>query len=96
LSCQTYRVGTLDRIEQAIREKLISVDTARNLMDAWDKLNGLRLEAQSRHFQATGKASAYLDPKDLSPLERKHLKTTFSIISEVQDVAQQRFLRGYS
>jgi CBS domain-containing protein len=96
LSCQTYRAGTLDRIEQAIREKLISVDTARNLMDAWDKLNGLRLEAQSRHFQATGKASAYLDPKDLSPLERKHLKTTFSIISEVQDVAQQRFLRGYS
>ncbi|MEP7731391.1 DUF294 nucleotidyltransferase-like domain-containing protein [Marinomonas primoryensis] len=96
LSCQMYRVGTLDRIEQAIREKLISVDTARNLMDAWDKLNGLRLEAQSRHFQATGKASAYLDPKDLSPLERKHLKTTFSIISEVQDVAQQRFLRGYS
>lgn len=96
LSCQTYRDGTLDRIEQAIREKRISVDTARNLMDAWDKLNGLRLEAQSRHFQATGKASAYLDPKDLSPLERKHLKTTFSIISEVQDVAQQRFLRGYS
>ncbi|MDE8601567.1 DUF294 nucleotidyltransferase-like domain-containing protein [Marinomonas sp. RSW2] len=96
LSCQTYRVGTLDRIEQAIREKLISVDTARNLMDAWDKLNGLRLEAQRGHFQATGKASAYLDPKDLSPLERKHLKTTFSIISDVQDVAQQRFLRGYS
>ena len=96
LSCQTYRVATLDRIEQAIREKLISVDTARNLIDAWDKLNGLRLEAQSRHWQATGKASAYLDPKDLSPLERKHLKTTFSIISDVQDVAQQRFLRGYS
>lgn len=96
LSCQTYRVGTLDRIEQSVREKLMSVDTARNLMDAWDKLNGLRLEAQSRHWQATGKASAYLDPKDLSPLERKHLKTTFSIISDVQDVAQQRFLRGYS
>ncbi|MGB0782487.1 MAG: DUF294 nucleotidyltransferase-like domain-containing protein [Marinomonas sp.] len=96
LSCKTYRAGTLDRIEQAIREKLISVDTARNLIDAWDKLNGLRLEAQSRHWQATGKASAYLDPKDLSPLERKHLKTTFGIISDVQDVAQQRFLRGYS
>ncbi|NLQ17469.1 CBS domain-containing protein [Marinomonas sp. M1K-6] len=96
LSCQTYRVATLDRIEQAIREKLISVDTARNLIDAWDKLNGLRLEAQRRHWQATGKASAYLDPKDLSSLERKHLKTTFSIISDVQDVAQQRFLRGYS
>ncbi|NLU96781.1 hypothetical protein B6N13_01530 [Marinomonas sp. UCMA 3892] len=96
LSCKTYRAGTLDRLEQAIREKLISVDTARNLMDAWDKLNGLRLEAQGRHWQAAGKASAYLDPKDLSSLERKHLKMTFSIISDVQDVAQQRFLRGYS
>lgn len=96
LSCQTYRVATLDRIEQAIREKLISTDTARNLIDAWDKLNGLRLEVQSQHWQSTGKASAYLDPKNLSSLERKHLKTTFSIISDVQDVAQQRFLRGYS
>ena len=96
LSCETYRVGTLERIEQAIREKLISVDTARNLMDAWDQLNELRLETQSAHWQSTGKASAYLDPKSLSSLERKHLKTTFSIISDVQDVAQQRFLRGYS
>ncbi|WOD09308.1 hypothetical protein [Marinomonas sp. GJ51-6] len=32
----------------------------------------------------------------MSSLERKHLKTTFGIISDVQDVAQQRFLRGYS
>jgi CBS domain-containing protein len=96
LSCRTYRVATLDRIEQAIREKLISVDTARNLMDAWDQLNELRLETQRAHWQATGKASAYLDPESLSPLERKHLKTTFGIISDVQDVAQQRFLRGYS
>ncbi|MEO9275109.1 DUF294 nucleotidyltransferase-like domain-containing protein [Marinomonas sp. 5E14-1] len=96
LSCRTYRVATLDRIEQAIREKLISVDTARNLMDAWDQLNELRLETQRAHWQSTGKASAYLDPESLSSLERKHLKTTFGIISDVQDVAQQRFLRGYS
>lgn len=96
LSCKVYRESTLERIEQAIREQLISVDTARNLMDAWDHLNGLRLEAQSRHWQVSGTASAYLDPKKLSPLERKHLKTTFSIISDVQDIAQQRFLRGYS
>ncbi|MBJ7537881.1 DUF294 nucleotidyltransferase-like domain-containing protein [Marinomonas transparens] len=96
LSCGTYRVGTLERLEQAIREKLMSVDTGRNLMDAWDELNALRLAAQRQHWQATGKASAYLDPKDLSSLERKHLKTTFSIISDAQDVAQQRFLKGYS
>ena len=96
LSCRIYRVGTLERIEQAIREKLMSVDTGRNLMDAWTELSALRLAAQRRHWQATGKASGYLDPKDLSPLERKHLKTTFSIISDVQGVAQQRFLQGYS
>ncbi len=96
LSCRTYRVGTLERIEQAIREKRMSVDTAGNLMDAWEQLNELRLETQSVSWQTSGKASAYLDPTRLSPLERKHLKTTFSIISEVQDVAQQRFLRGYS
>ncbi|MBR7887722.1 CBS domain-containing protein [Marinomonas sp. A79] len=96
LSCRTYRTGTLNRLEQAAREKHLSSDTARNLIDAWDQLNELRLAAQSRHWQSTGKASAYLDPKTLSPLERKHLKTTFGIISDAQDVAQQHFLRGYS
>lgn len=96
LSCRTYRTGTLNRLEQATREKHISSDTAHNLMDAWNQLNELRLTAQSRHWQNTGKASAYLDPKALSPLERKHLKTTFGIINDAQDVAQQHFLRGYS
>ncbi|REG82632.1 DUF294 nucleotidyltransferase-like domain-containing protein [Marinomonas pollencensis] len=96
VACQTYRVGTIPRLEQAIREKLISEDIARNLIDAWDELNGLRLEAQRRHWQAAGKASAYLDPSTLSPLERKHLKATFATIKEAQEIVLQRFARGYA
>ena len=96
LACRTYRVGTIKRLEQAIREKLISEDIAHNLMDAWDELNGLRLDAQRRHWQATGKASAYLDPSVLSPLERKHLKTTFATIKDAQEIVLQRFARGYA
>ncbi|MCB5161103.1 DUF294 nucleotidyltransferase-like domain-containing protein [Marinomonas algarum] len=96
LSCQHYQVGTLARLEQAVREKHLSEDIARNLMDAWSALNSLRFDAQSRCWQAKGEASAYLDPSSLSPLERKHLKVTFSMIREAQEVAQQHFLRGYS
>lgn len=96
LACQTYRVSTLDRIEQAVREKLMSSDTARNLIDAWDELSALRLDAQRRNWQQSGKPSAYLDPSELSALERKHLKATFAIISEAQDIALQRFARGYA
>jgi CBS domain-containing protein len=96
LACKRYKVSTKARLEQAAREKLLSSDVARNLMEAWDELNGLRLEAQRRHFQAHGEASAYVDPSELSPLERKHLKATFAIISEGQSAAQQRFARGYA
>lgn len=96
LACRTYRVGTIERLEQAIREKLITPDTARNLIDAWDELNGLRLDAQRRHWQSSGKASAYLDPSVLSPLERKHLKATFATIKDAQEIVLQRFARGYA
>ncbi|MGR0279333.1 DUF294 nucleotidyltransferase-like domain-containing protein [Marinomonas dokdonensis] len=96
LSCATYRTSTLERIAQAMREKHLSQEVARSLMDAWNELNHLRLDAQRRSWQESGSASGYLDPKALSSLERKHLKTTFSIISDAQEVAQQHFLRGYS
>lgn len=96
LACDRYRVGTIERLEQAIYEKRISSDTARNLMDAWHELNALRLEAQRRHWQSSGKASAYLDPSLLSPLERTHLKATFAIIKDAQEVALQHFAGGYA
>ncbi len=96
LGCKRYRVGTKDRLEQAAREKLIGLDIARNLMDAWEELNELRLQAQRKHWQSSGEPSAYLDPSELSSLERKHLKQTFAMISEAQSAALQRFARGYA
>ncbi|SBS35702.1 Hypoxic response protein 1 [Marinomonas aquimarina] len=96
LGCKRYHVGTKERLEQAAREKLMGLDVARNLMDAWDELNELRLQAQRQHWQNTGEPSAYLDPSELSSLERKHLKSTFAIIADGQTAALQRYARGYA
>lgn len=96
LGCKRYHVATKDRLEQAAREKLMGLDIARNLMDAWDELNELRLQAQRQHWQNTGQPSAYLDPSELSSLERKHLKSTFAIIADGQAAALQRYARGYA
>ena len=96
LGCQRYRISTKERLEQAAREKLMGLDIARNLMDAWDELNELRLQAQRQHWQNSGEPSAYLDPSELSSLERKHLKSTFAIIADGQSAALQRFARGYA
>lgn len=96
LGCKRYYVSTKERLEQAAREKLMGADIARNLMDAWDELNELRLQAQRQHWQNTGTPSAYLDPSELSSLERKHLKSTFAIIADGQSAALQRFARGYA
>ncbi|CUB06346.1 DUF294 nucleotidyltransferase-like domain-containing protein [Marinomonas fungiae] len=96
LGCKRYHVGTKERLEQAAREKLMGLDIARNLMDAWDELNELRLQAQRQHWQNTGEPSAYLDPSELSSLERKHLKSTFAIIADGQTAALQRYARGYA
>lgn len=96
LGCKRYQLSTKDRLEQAAREKLMGLDIARNLMDAWDELNELRLQAQRQHWQNTGEPSAYLDPSELSSLERKHLKSTFAIIADGQAAALQRYARGYA
>ncbi|RDL43313.1 hypothetical protein DN730_15165 [Marinomonas piezotolerans] len=96
LGCRHYKVSTKERLEQAAREKLIGLDVARNLMEAWDELNELRLQAQRKHWQKTGEPSAYLDPSELSSLERKHLKQTFAMIADGQAAALQRFSGGYA
>ena len=96
LGCQHYCVATKDRLEQAAREGLMGNDLARNLMDAWDELNELRLQAQRQHWQQNHPPSGYLDPSALSSLERKHLKATFAIIADGQAAALQRYARGYA
>lgn len=91
-----YQNNTLQRLQCIGDEGLLGPDYVRNLQDAWEYLSELRLYVQQASWQKHGRASAYLDPSSLSPLERKHLKSTFKIILEVQDFAQHTFAKGFS
>ena len=93
-SCNTYQPTTLGRLQYIAEQGLLGHDYVNNLKDAWLYLSSLRYETQQRHWQIKGKASAFLDPSILSPLQRQHLKLTFKSIAQVQGVTHNKYAQG--
>jgi len=84
-------VNTLERLREAAKAKLISEEMAENLEDALTLIAGLRVRHQSSQIAAGEKADNFLDPDDLSGLERSHLKQAFQVIKMQQDIMIKRF-----
>ena len=81
-------VNTLERLRQASGTKSLSKESAANLIDALEFLAALRFEHQARQLQSGIAADNYLSPKELSSLEREHLKDAFKVIKELQNSRQ--------
>jgi len=63
----------------------LSKPAAANLIDAIELLGMLRLEHQARQLELDQKPDNYLAPKEISRLEREHLKDAFKVIKTMQD-----------
>jgi len=91
LSGGITEVNTLERLREAAKAKLISEEMAENLEDALTLIAGLRVRHQSAQIAAGEKADNFLNPDDLSGLERSHLKQAFQVIKMQQDIMIKRF-----
>ena len=49
------------------------------------------MEHQAKRLQANEKPDNYLAPKNISKLEREHLKDTFKVIKTLQDSRQATY-----
>ncbi|MEE2730569.1 MAG: putative nucleotidyltransferase substrate binding domain-containing protein [Pseudomonadota bacterium] len=87
-------VNTRERIQQLKQNKVFTIADGRNLLDAYDTIQQLRVENQSRQIAAGHPASNYLNPKDLPELERKHLKDAFTIVHDSQEALRNRYRQG--
>ena len=94
LAAGDIATSTISRLQNLSDKKLMSQENIHNLQDAWMFLSELRLQTQHANWEKQGKISAYLDPTQLSQLERRHLKATFKAIASAQEMARMRFSNG--
>ncbi len=84
-------VNTIERIQQAAGTAAITKSSAENLIDAYEFLGILRVKHQAKKLMQGLEADNYLSPKELSKLEREHLKDAFKVIKTLQDSRQANF-----
>ena len=84
-------VNTIERIRQAAGTRAISTSSAENLIDAYQFLGILRVKHQANKLMKGLDPDNYLSPKELSKLEREHLKDAFKVIKTLQDSRQASF-----
>jgi len=84
-------VNTIERIKQAAGTAAITKSSAENLIDAYEFLGILRVKHQAKKLVQGDDADNYLSPKELSKLEREHLKDAFKVIKTLQDSRQATF-----
>jgi len=94
LAAGCTETSTNRRLKASRKSGVLAPEHANNLKDAWEFLAELRLEAQQKSWQENGRATPFMDPTILSQLERKHLKSTFKVITQAQESAQHKFARG--
>ncbi len=86
-----YVTNTTRRLRAAVKTGALSEEMGENLMDALEFIASLRIRHQADQIRRGEQPDNYLDPKDLSELERKHLKDAFKVIQEMQETMDHRY-----
>jgi len=76
--------STAERLRAAGAAGSLAAADARTLHEAHELFTELRLEHQVEQLRAGLKPDDHLDPRELSPLTRSHLKEAFRAVSSVQ------------
>ncbi|WDE12419.1 putative nucleotidyltransferase substrate binding domain-containing protein [Thalassomonas haliotis] len=81
-------VNTLERLRQVGGTASLTRASAKNLIDAVEFMGMLRIDHQVKQLQQGKVADNFLSPKQISRLEREHLKDAFKVVKSLQDVRQ--------
>lgn len=84
-------VNTIERLKQVAGTKSLTKASAANLIDAYEFLSMLRMVHQANKLQQGLQPNNYLSPKNISKLEREHLKDAFKVIKSMQDSRQSTY-----
>ncbi|GAA5135051.1 putative nucleotidyltransferase substrate binding domain-containing protein [Thalassotalea piscium] len=83
--------NTIERLSLAAGTRSLTKSSAANLIDAYEFLGILRMNHQAVKIQAGEAPDNFLAPKNISKLEREHLKDAFKVIKTMQDNRQTTY-----
>lgn len=84
-------VNTLERLRVLDEAQCLSQGLCGEIIEAYEFLMQLRLVHQLRMLEEGGQPDNYINPSDLSDLERQTLKEAFGVISRLQDAVRLEF-----
>lgn len=76
--------NTRDRLIEAHKLGIVSTSGMHDLIDAFEFLSIVRLKHQSRQIKVGQRPDNFLSPKELSRIERQHLRDAFIIVRTMQ------------
>ncbi|MZI91941.1 CBS domain-containing protein [Vibrio sp. CAIM 722] len=94
LSAGGSMTGTEERFLFAAEQGAMSQDSCQNIIGAYKFITQVRFQHQLEALKQGKTPDNHISPDSFSSFERKHLKDAFKIISELQDVAKLRFVKG--
>jgi CBS domain-containing protein len=95
LSQQGNVTNTLNRLEFASRQKLISKEMAENIKEAYNFIMLLRINNHNVQKEMNLEPSNYVDPKRLSKLQQKSLIESFHVIRDLQGEVESLFPESF-
>lgn len=86
-----HEIGTEDRLRAAAGTPSLSKGGSANLLDAFEFISNLRLEHQAAQIREGESPDNFMSPKQLSKLEREHLKDAFKVVQTMQSTLEMRY-----
>ncbi|POT59252.1 histidine kinase [Citrobacter amalonaticus] len=86
--------GTEERFRYAAQHGTLSKESAENIIGAYRFITQVRFRHQLNAILSGNTPDNQIAPDEFSSFERKHLKDAFKIITELQDIAKLKFLKG--
>jgi len=93
-----YRIketNTFERIKQLSEKNLFNREFARELIEAYEFMQTLRLKAKIKKIKANEKPDNYINLKDLSNIEADMLKDCFKIVNKFKDFITNHYKLNY-
>ncbi len=94
LRYQVSDVNTRARLQSLMHNGKLAIKDGRNLIDAAQFLQEVRLDSQYRQLSSGQAPDNYVMPADLSDIDSKHLKDVFSVIRDAQTAIVNRYTHG--
>jgi CBS domain-containing protein len=85
IACGDVRGSTIDRIERAGRQGLLTNEESEMLGKAFENIYETLLDVEVRAIRGGITPTNWIDPRELDALTRRHLRESFKAISAVQN-----------